>query len=328
MSKVNPGLRWISVADMQKCVQMSQAITLMRSAFSQLSANKAQVPIRTHMKFYEGIAELLSMPVFLTDQQQSGLKLVALSHENPSLELPFIQALMIVMDARRGFPLACMSGGWVTHMRTGAASGLATQLLANKEASVLGIYGTGAQAYTQLDAIMEVRPIKKVLLYNRTPRNTYLFCGKVRKKYNIDFVVLEEPSGFQAADIICTCTRSQTPILKLSDVKPGVHINAVGAYRADMAEIGADLVTASSIYVDQESACRAEAGDLIQAADLHDLNITGELGQVLLDQLPGRASAQQITLFKSVGNAAQDLALASHILQRAQEQELGQLLPL
>lgn len=314
--------------EMTQCVDMATSIQLMRSAFEQLSSGKAQVPVRTHMHFQEENAELLSMPVYLKDQQQSGLKLVALSHQNPNMGLPFIQALMMVMDANKGFPLGCMNGGWITLMRTGAASGLATELLARKDAEVLGIVGTGAQAMTQLSAVMEVRPIKKVLLVNRSLERAEEFREKASGSYDCEFQILRGKTDLREADIICTCTKSQEPVLDLSQVREGSHINAIGAYRADMAEISADLLVASSIYIDEQEACEAEAGDLIQARKSHEIKVMGELGELLLGEISPRKNEQQITLFKSVGNAAQDLVLASYILQRAEELKLGKLLTL
>ena len=288
MNTVIPPLRWVSVQEMAQCVDMPTTIHLMRSAFRQLSSGKAQVPVRMHMHFQEERAELLSMPVYLKDQGQSGLKLVALSHQNPNMWLPFIQALMMVMDATHGFPLGCMNGGWITLMRTGAASGLATEILARKDAEVLGIIGTGVQAMTQLSAVMVVRPIKKVLLVNRSPDRAHTFKEKASEKFSCEFQVLGMNADLREADIICTCTKSKEPVLYLSQVSAGTHINAVGAYRADMAEIGADLLAASAIYMDEQAACEAEAGDLIQAQESHEITIMGELGQVLLDLIPSR----------------------------------------
>ncbi|MEL6192994.1 MAG: ornithine cyclodeaminase family protein [Bacteroidota bacterium] len=328
MNPAIPPLRWLSVPEMEQCVDMAATVQLMRSAFQQLSSGKAQVPVRTHMHFQEERAELLSMPVYLKDQAQSGLKLVALSHQNPTIGLPFIHALMMVMDANNGFPLGCMNGGWITLMRTGAASGLATDLLAREDAEVLGIIGTGAQAMTQLSAIMEVRPIKKVLLVNRSPERAHEFRDKALEKFKCEFHILDMKADLREADVICTCTKSREPVLTLSQVRPGTHLNAIGAYRADMAEIHADLLAASAIYIDERAACDTEAGDLIQARKSHELTIMGELGEVLLSQIPVRKDDQQITLFKSVGNAAQDLVLASYILQKAEELKLGNLLSL
>ncbi|MEM8899322.1 MAG: ornithine cyclodeaminase family protein [Bacteroidota bacterium] len=328
MNTAIPPVRWVSVHEMELCADMATTIHLMRSAFQQLSSGKAQVPLRTHMHFEEEKAELLSMPVYLKDQGQSGLKLVALSHQNPNMGLPFIHALMMVMDANKGFPLGCMNGGWITLMRTGAASGLATDLLARKEAEVLGIIGTGAQAMTQLSAIMEVRSIKKVLLVNRSSDQAHKFRDKVSETFNCEFHILGMNADLREADVICTCTKSKEAVLDLSQVSVGTHINAIGAYRADMAEIHPDLLAASTIYIDEREACEAEAGDLIQARETHELKIEGELGQVLLNQIPSRDNDQQITIFKSVGNAAQDLVLASHILKKAEELNLGKVLTL
>ena len=312
-------------------VSMPQAIDLMRSAFSQLSHpdGKAQVPIRAHLRNKAG-TESLYMPVSLEDSDAFGVKIVGMSLENLKRDLPFISAMVLVLDGQTGRVKGMLDGTFITSLRTGAASGLATELLARKDAEVLGVFGAGKQAVTQLEAVAAVRDLKRVYVFNRTRARAEAFVEEMGERLGLELVVANQANQLRECDIVCTATTSSTPIFDPAHISPGTHINAVGAYRTDMAEIPAETVVESRVFVDQVAATLAEAGDITQpfeAGLITREHFEKELGHVLLGIHAGRENEEQITLFKSVGNAAQDLVVADFALQEAGRQQLGMLIP-
>lgn len=318
--------RYLSGAVVRQVLDMTTAIGLMRDAFIQLSAGRATVPVRTALPMPEHDARALFMPVYLPDVTRVGVKVVSITNRNPGRGLPLIHALVMVMDATTGRPLAMMDGEALTALRTGAASGLATDLLAREDASVVAVIGAGAQARTQLEAVCTVRPITHALVFSRSADKALLFAREMQTMLGIAVQVAAQPAQVQEADVICAATTSTTPVFDHQQVKAGAHINGVGSYRPDMAEVPGETVQVARVFVDHRASCLAEAGDLIQPLDtglITEGHILAEIGAVAAGHTAGRTSAQDITLFKSVGNAVQDLAAASYVLDAAQERGLG-----
>lgn len=319
-------IRILSKNDIKRALSMDQAITLMRSAFIQLSQGRATVPVRINLPVPEQNGEALFMPVHLGDNKRLGVKMVTLYGDNPDKNLPFIHATMMVSDGETGQPLAIMDGEYLTALRTGAATGLATDLLANLDAEVAAIFGAGVQARFQLEGVCAVRAIERAYVFNRNQARAEAFCAQMKDLLGIDVIVAQEPSLLKGADIICTATSSPIPVFSDEHVKNGAHINAIGAYRADMREAPGETVARSLVVVDHRPSCLAEAGDLLlpMAQGLFDkTHIHGELGEVAAGDRPGRVTESQITFFKSVGNAVQDLAAASQIIANAETIGLG-----
>ena len=288
----------------------------MADTFRQISSGEAEVPVRAHIFMPEEKGQSLFMPAYLAGNRQFGVKVVGIHDENPQKGLPYIHAVVLVMDATDGKPLALVDGTYLTALRTGAGSGIATQLLAREDAKVLAVFGAGVQARTQIEAVLAVRQIEEILLFNRTEAKAKLLKTELEEKYKIS-CKLALGEDLKKADIICTATSSSNPLFNAEHLKPGTHINAIGAYRKDMAEIPPDAVVHSSVFVDHISATWEEAGDLIQpfeAGRIKKEHIKGEIGQIVSGQIAGRTSDEEITLFKSVGNAAQDVAVAGALL--------------
>ena len=309
---------YFSADDVKKKVDMPTAIRLMADAFGQLAAGKADIPIRTHIHMPSEAAQSLFMPAYLENEKIFGLKVVGMNDHNPARGLPFIHAHIFVLDAVSGQPKALVDGTWVTALRTGAGAGLATDLLARKDATVLALFGAGVQARTQLQAVCAVRNIDKVWLFNRTAEHAWAFAEEMMSKYNLNIQLATHPDCLSEADIVCTATTSSAPVFSHEHLKPGVHINAVGAYRADMAEIPPETVCAARVFVDQRAACWVEAGDLIQPKEkglITEDHIAASLGEVVNQTAKGRTSPNEITLFKSVGNAVQDLVVANFLVE-------------
>jgi ornithine cyclodeaminase/alanine dehydrogenase-like protein (mu-crystallin family) len=298
-----------------EAIGMLTAIELMREAFRLLSAGKVRVPLRTSIETDDKSGMALFMPSYVPEWKLFGLKVVSVFGENKP-PMPVIHGQMLVMDATNGRVVAMLDAPAVTALRTGAASGLATDLLAKKDAGILAIFGTGKQAWTQIAGVCAVRKIKKVLIKGRSAANEAAFSRRVHETFNVATTSLGEQANLKEADIICTATTSLEPLFKLSDLKPGIHINAIGSYKPTMRELGEDVIAISRLVVDQRRASLHEAGELvipIKTGQLTEEAIHGELGEIVAGK-PGRTYPEEITVFKSVGNAIQDLAIARHLL--------------
>lgn len=271
------------------------------------------------------------MPVYLPGCEQIGLKTVTLFQENPRRGLPVIHALFLIMDGRDGRPLAVMDGEYLTALRTGAASGLATDLLARGQARCVAVLGAGVQGRTQLEAVCAVRPIERAYAVDVDGGKAEAFAREMSDKLSIPVAAAETEAAVSDCDVLCTATPATEPLFSDQLLKPGAHINAVGSYKPEMREIPEATVARARVIVDSRAACLAEAGDLIQpiqAGLIDEDHVSTEIGELAAGARQGRTSEEQITLFKSVGNAVQDLAAASRALTRAEQLGLGVEIPL
>lgn len=310
-------MRVLSANDLRRALPMSAAIDAMREAFIALSRDEVEMPLRSRLNTPEGI--VLAMPAYADGI--SSLKVVSVYSGNNARGMPAIQAVVLVLDGTTGEALALLDGSYLTALRTGAATGLATALLSRPESSVLGVIGAGGMAPAQIEAVCAVRTIREIRVYS--PRRAPDMAAALADRFPIRAVssVSEALSG---ADIIVTSTDSLTPLVFAEHLTPGAHINAIGAYTPQMIEIAPEVVARAKIVVDQREATWAEAGDLIQAraADLI-FNAICELGEVAAGMAAGRTSDSEITLFKSVGVAAQDLYAARAAIISAGRLHLG-----
>jgi alanine dehydrogenase len=317
---------FLSKDDVKKALTMDMAIEAMEDAFSQLSAKEAIVPERIHIDQKEHNSTALFMPVYLPNKKKKGLKLVSLSNNNPAKGLPLIQALVMVIDSATGAPLAIMDGSYLTAIRTGAASGLATKILSRKNANTVAIFGAGVQGRTQLEAVCAVREIKRALIFDIDSKQAERFSDEMSKKLSIEINKTSSLSKLKAADIICTATTSSKPVFSHQDIKEGVHINAVGVYKPDMHEIPEETVISSKIVVDEVKSALSEAGDILipmYKGKFNESHIHAEIGEIVKGAKTGRQDEKEITLFKSVGNAVQDIAVADILIDYARKNNLG-----
>jgi len=323
-------LKILSRDEVAKAVNMAKAIETIKKAFVQLSSGKAEVPLRTQIAVEKRNGVTLFMPAYLTDSDAMGAKIVSVFPDNQKKRLPTVHAVVIVVDAKTGRPMAVMDGTYLTALRTGAASGVATDLLSRKDARVAAIFGAGTQSRTQLEAICTVRAIKKVWVYDVVPRITRAYVKEMKtcgSPIPADIFVAESPKqAVREADVICTATTSFKPVFDDADLKSGVHINGVGSYTPDMQEIPARTLVRSKVVVDSLQAALAEAGDLIISIEGGIISkefIHGEIGEVAAGKIPGRESEEELTFFKSVGLAVQDVSVAELVLRRAEKLGLG-----
>lgn len=311
---------FISSAEIEELLTMQDSIEAMKSAFINLSAGKADVPQRTSLKLFKGKGEALFMPAYEKDSEYVSLKIVSVFKDNPKLNLPKIQALIFLMNAENGTPVAVMDGELITAMRTGAVTGLATDLLSRKNSKTAAIFGTSVQAKRQLEAIDCVRKLEKVFVFGTSIEKAQKFIDENEGKYSFNLITEEDKSFIKECDIICTATSSYTPVFNDANLKEGVHINSIGSYKPEMNEIPEETIARSKVVVDSISACLKEAGDIIKPINSGLIireHIYAELGEIASGLKPGRKNDKEITVFKSVGIAIQDLVVASIILKKA-----------
>lgn len=325
-------VRILSQEDLRATITMREAIAVVRRAFGQLSAGRARVPVRSRVETKDGVS--LFMPAYLEESDDLAVKIVSVYSGNPALGLPTTSAIVVVLEARTGRPLAIMDGTWLTALRTGAASGVATELLALRDASVVALFGAGVQARTQLEAVCTVRDVREVRVYDPNMFKAEMLAQEMSGLGPIPSEVRPVNTPAEAvrdAEIIVTATTSKIPVFSNRDVAVGAHINAIGAYTPEMQEIDAETVRRAKVIVDSREACLAEAGDLIipiRQGLISEAHIYAEIGEIINGVKPGRESPREITLFKSVGNAVQDVAVASHVLRLAEERGLGRTVEL
>lgn len=320
---------FLSAEDIQRTVPMRAAIDAVAAAFARLAAGGATVPLRTAVEVPEQDAVSLFMPAYLAPTADEpaalGMKIVSIfPHNLANHQLPTINAVVLLIDPQTGQPLAVMDAGYLTALRTGAGSGVATRYMARPESKVLALFGAGAQARTQALAICAERPIERIQIVNRS-RDRAVSLIEILRQDGIQAdlsIAANAREALATADIVCCATSSPTPVFDDADLQPGTHINAVGAFKPEMAEVPPATVQRARLIVDQREAAWAEAGDLIQPRDAGLISAehpAGELGQLVSGQVPGRTNPTEITFFKSVGNAVQDLAVAALALAQARQ---------
>ena len=319
-------LRLLSADDLRRALPMVDAVATMKEAFAALSSGRATVPPRIHMDVAEGPGTTLVMPAYLGARGGLGAKLVSFFPGNAERGRPAVSGLVVVLDPETGEPAALADGTFLTAWRTGAASGAASDLLALPDARTAALFGCGAQARTQALAIDAVRDLDVVRVYARTPSSVERFVVEMEEQLEARPVAAESPAAALAgAEIVCAATTSSTPVFDGRDLAAGAHVNGVGSFTTEMREVDATTVARARVFVDQRQAAEAEAGDLVIAArEGHtEPGRWAELGEVVAGTRPGRRAAAEITFFKSVGVAVQDVAAADRALERARELNLG-----
>lgn len=319
----------ISKAEIYQALEWTEAINAVADGFAALARKQAIVPQRMGFpqKAKNGI--LLLMPGVINSGELSGLgvKLVSVFNNNPAKNLPLIYGLVTLFDGDTGRPLALLDGGAVTAIRTGAVSGVATRLLAREDADTLALFGAGVQAETQLLAIATVRNLQKVKIFSRSADKARQFAAKMSAQTGIAIEVAASPAdALQGADIVATATTSSKPVFDDKDLADGTHINGVGSYSLDMTEVPAETVVRARVIIDTLDGCMSEGGDVVKPLIMGMFNrdhIYAEIGELCAGIKPARQSNQEVTFFKSVGNAVQDVAFAAYMYRKARELGMG-----
>ncbi len=312
--------------DVISVLQMKDCINVLEKAFTELAEGSAVLPLRIGIKPPEGLS--LYMPAYLPGMNALACKVVTVYKNNPTKHnMPTTIGKVLLQDSETGNVISIMDGGYLTAVRTGAVSGLATKYLAREEeGQVAGIFGAGVQAKMQLWGVSEARNISKAIVFDKFPEASEKFAAEMEEKLGIPIEVARSADDMLQADIICTATSSPDPIFDGSKVKEGAHINGIGSHTPNARELDTTIVKRSMFIADSKDGCLSEAGDImipIQNGELTEDHIHAELGEIVTGRKTGRTSKEQITLFKSNGLAIQDAATAKLVYDMAKEKGIG-----
>jgi ornithine cyclodeaminase len=301
---------------------MRECIEVMAKALATLAKGEAIVPLRPVLWLPERVGALGMMPGYVGGEMQAmGVKVVSVFPGNHGTEYDSHQGAVLLFETKNGRLLSMMDASQITAIRTAATSGVATRLLARDDASELAILGSGVQAKSHLAAMLAVRDIQQVRVWSRNRDHAQQFAESQAAKYGVAIEVAEEvETAVSGADIICTTTAAPEPILQGDWLEPGVHINAVGSSVAFTRELDTGAVVKSRLYIDRRESTVNEAGDYLfpqKEGAIDESHIVGEIGEILLGTVAGRQNNEEITLFKSLGLAVEDIASAYHIYKKA-----------
>ena len=315
-------LRILSAADVRAATDMPAAIDAMRDAFGALASGRATVPVRLALETSHGVS--LFMPAHLEEPDRLAAKVVSVNPGNASKGLPAIHAVVLVLEADTGRPQALMDGTFLTALRTGAVGGLAADLMARADATTVALFGAGVQARTQLEAVRCVRDVEEVRVVSRSGDSADRLVDELEgiRARRVD----DSDEALAGADIVIAATSSSTPVFDGARVEAGTHVTGVGSYTTEMREVDTELIRRARVIVDQREAILEEAGDIagpIADGAVDESVMVAELGDVVLGRIAGRTHDDEVTFFKSVGNAVQDVAVAARVLEAANRDGLG-----
>jgi ornithine cyclodeaminase/alanine dehydrogenase-like protein (mu-crystallin family) len=311
-------MRTFDAATIREAAPIDELLDAVENAYRDVAAGRDRSPIRSRVEAPNG--DLLVMPGLRDGGAGTSVKVVTVVPANAERGLPTVQAVVLWLDATTGEPLAVLEGTALTAMRTGAASGVGTRLLARPDASVLAVIGAGAQADWQVRAVCAARPIREVRVYSRTPSRREAFAARLRADLGSAIRVTAAPSAeaaIRAADVVCCATTSSEPVFDAAWLTPGAHVNGIGAFRLGMVELPAELFSrATLVAVDSRTAALTEAGDLVAAIESGHLAADSlvEIGTIDRSWALKR-DPEAITVFKSVGLAIQDVAAAEVVMR-------------
>ena len=316
--------------DVESVLTMKEAITAVEEGFRQLALGNVSMPQRPVIRIPEYHGLYLGMPAYVGGVGDGGslaLKVVTVYPDNPDkFGLPTTIGTLLLNDPRSGALVAIMDAGFLTAMRTGAASGVATKYLAREDARSVGVFGAGVQARTQLMAVCEVRAIERAVVYDPWQEGRIKYAAEMSERLSIPVEPTDDPRACVENDVIVAASSSRSPIFEGAWLAAGTHINGIGSHSPDARELDTEIVRRSKVVPDYAPACLAEAGDLIlpiQEGAITEDHIHASLGEVVAGQKAGRESADEITLFKAVGLAVQDAVTATRVYELAQAAGVG-----
>lgn len=308
---------------------MSDTMTLLEGAFAELAGGDAVMPQRTALPDHDHNGWYAFMPAQLKKSGALGIKAVTVYKDNPAKHnLPSTLATIILLDSETGKTTAVMDGGFITAMRTGGVSALATKYLARQDAKVAGVLGMGVQARAQCEGMAAARDLDRILCFSMdAPDAQRQFAADVSQQIGVPMEIAGSVREVvESVDVLALATTAATPIVSGDWLPAGLHINAIGSHAPGLRELDTASVIKSKIICDQTAACLVEAGDIqmpIEEGALSESDIYGELGELVTGAKPGRESPEEITLFKSVGLSIQDISTAYYVYQQAIERGVG-----
>ena len=322
---------FVSQDEVPRLLPMKACMEAMERALSGLARGEVTLPLRTILWLPERVGGFGLMPALAPAEKVLGVKVITFFPGNEGTELDTHQGAVLLFEAERGRLVAVIDATSITAIRTAAVSGVATKLLARPDAAELAILGSGVQARTHLEAVLAARPIRRVRVASQSFDRAQRFAARETARRGVP--VEPTPSAREAvegADIVCTCTSAREPVVAGAWLKPGAHVNAVGSSVPFARELDTAAVVRSRLYVDRRESTLNEAGDFLipkKEGAVDDSHIVGEIGEVLIGKVPGRRSPEEVTLFKSLGLAVEDVASAKHIYEEARRTGAGRFLP-
>lgn len=317
----------LSEKQVQGLIDLDELIAALEQAHIQYSTGKTVMPVRLVVPLPQIQGRITSMPGYLSVDKALGMKVVTYFQNNPQQNLPAILATIMLFSAETGKMMSVMDGGYITAIRTACASALATKALANPDAPLLGILGAGVQARAHIQALARVRKLRRIKLFSPSGKSALAIKQDLEQQCGVPIdAVNSAQDALRDSDLLVTVSTAKEPIIKREWLKPGVHINAVGSHRPDSREIDGATLARAKVVVDSREAIMAECGDILLALkekSVGDNVIHGEIGEVLAHAKAGRSSADEITLYKSVGIAIQDVATAQLVYRNALERNVG-----
>jgi alanine dehydrogenase len=322
---------WLSEADVASLLTMKEALVVVEEAFALHGRGEVQLPPKVYLDFEPFGGDLRAMPVYVKGKEPAaGVKIVNSNAANPERGLPAVSGIVVYNDPRTGLPLGVFAAGTLTSMRTGAGGGVAAKFMARKDSSTIGLVGCGRQAHTQLEALVELFPVKNVLAWGKTMDEAKTFCESVKKWVKGTVTPHEQVEDVCAVDILVTTTPVRTPLVKAAWIKPGTHINAIGADAPGKQELETDLLKKAKVVVDDwtQASHAGEINTAVSAGHFSQEQLAGQLGEIVIGKKVARTSAADITIFDSTGLALQDITVARYLYAKAQKLNKGQVLKL
>lgn len=319
----------LSRSDVESVLTMPDCLTAVEGAFAELARGETLMPQRSVIRVDRHQGLCLGMPAYVGGGANAlGLKLVTVYPENPSKHgLATILGTLLLCDPGTGKVVAVMDAGYLTAVRTGAASGVATKYLARDDAKTCTVFGAGAQARTQLEAIHLVRPLKRVLVLDIEREAAGQFAEEMGAKLGVDVAPTDDVrEAVGGADIVVTASSSHDPVFDGGWLQPGTHVNSIGSHSPDARELDTTTVARSKFVADLKEANLAEAGDIlipIREGAVTEDHIHASLGEIVVGEKPGREDREEITVFKSCGLAVQDVATAAAVYAAARAKGIG-----
>jgi ornithine cyclodeaminase len=317
----------VSQDEVAGLLPMAECMDVLEEVLASLARGETLLPLRTILWLPEKVGGFGLMPAALLPQRVLGLKAITFFPGNEGSELDTHQGAVLLFEAERGRLLAVIDATSITAIRTAAASGVATKLLAREDAGDLAIIGSGTQARTHLEAMRVARKLRRVRVASKDLGRARAFAERQSRKHGIEVeAVASAKEAVEGADLICTTTSSKDPVVLGEWIAPGAHINAVGSSVPSARELDTAAVARARLYVDRRESTLNEAGDFLipkKEGAIGDDHIVGEIGEILTGKVRRRRSPEDVTLFKSLGIAVEDVASARHIYEKAKAAGTG-----
>jgi alanine dehydrogenase len=321
----------LNINDVKQLLTMKDDLKLVEAAFKEKGLKRVQMPPKPYLFFKKYNGDLRIMPSYLEELDEAGIKLVNVHPDNPEkYKMPTILATILLIDPKTGAPICIMDGTWITAMRTGAATGVATKYLARKDAKTVGIIGAGYQAPFQLEALCEVRKVESVKIYRRRKEEAAKFAKQMSQKFGVNVEAMDTPEGaVKAVDILVTVTPVRTPVVKNEWVSPGMHINAIGADAPGKQELEPEILKRAKIVLDDwdQASHSGEINVALEKGIITRENIHAAIGEIVTGAKPARVSDDEITVFDSTGLSLQDVITGWHVYRAAEEKGIGSEIP-